>query len=523
MLSPTPLNSVESSGPRSQSHDPSHSHAQTPPYFGVAATSPAASSGWGLGDPAPLQHLSSEASTSPADSWRLDEFVTDPGYLAYQEELRCLIINTAQTAAPTREGTPEAAVYGGFAAGGFAAPGTISSDQGTARRQAGQILGTGRRLEYLKNYVGEVAPWLDMFDSDRAFGIQVPVLSRSSPALMYAVLALSARQMERKEGRQTSFDSLELYQEAIRLLTPLLQSRDQKIIPICTILCCLEMMSASAQDWRKHLEGCAALFDSFDVHGFSGGLLQAVFWCYARMDLCGALISDGTESTLLTPSKWLPSGVSHDEARELFHQSRTPDMHANHAVYLCSKVCELVADRTRHFELGGADRCDADELADRWVRLWEDLQAWTRDRPPELLPVQSVQSIPFPQILFLHWAAISSNQLYHTACALLLGSMPRPPNPKQLLGVTGSVVWHAKCICGISLANPHQGCLNNAIQPLWVAGRLLSHRSEHAVLVRLIRSIEAVTGWGTCWRIDDLEAAWGYKVCKELKTAGTAG
>jgi hypothetical protein len=124
---------------------------------------------------------------------------------------------------------------------------------------------------------------LDMFDSNRAFTVQVPVLARRCPALLYAILALSARQMERKEAKQHSFDSLELYQEAIRLLNPLLQARDLTIIPICVILCCLEMMSASPQDWRRHLEGCAALFDAFGVNGFSGGLLQAVFWCYARM------------------------------------------------------------------------------------------------------------------------------------------------------------------------------------------------------------------------------------------------
>lgn len=124
---------------------------------------------------------------------------------------------------------------------------------------------------------------LDMFDSERAFTVQVPVLARRCPALLYAILALSARQMERKESKQHSFDSLELYQEAIRLLNPLLQARDLTIIPICVILCCLEMMSASPQDWRRHLEGCAALFDAFDINGFSGGLLQAVFWCYVRM------------------------------------------------------------------------------------------------------------------------------------------------------------------------------------------------------------------------------------------------
>ena len=122
-----------------------------------------------------------------------------------------------------------------------------------------------------------------MFDSDRAFGIQITSLACTSPPLLYAILALSARQMERKAGARNSFTSLELYQEAIRLLAPLLQNRDLQVIPICTVLCCLEMMSASAQDWRRHLEGCAALFSTFGVHGFSGGLLQAVFWCYARM------------------------------------------------------------------------------------------------------------------------------------------------------------------------------------------------------------------------------------------------
>ena len=109
------------------------------------------------------------------------------------------------------------------------------------------------------------------------------MLARTFPALSYAMLAISARQIERKNGVRNWFDSLELYQEAIRRLSPLLQLRDPKIVAACVLLCCLEMMSARAQDWRRHLEGCAALFESFGIHGFSKGLLQAVFWCYARM------------------------------------------------------------------------------------------------------------------------------------------------------------------------------------------------------------------------------------------------
>lgn len=349
---------------------------------------------------------------------------------------------------------------------------------------------------------------------------------------MYAILAIGARQLERKEKTQSSFDSLELYQEAIRLLTPLLQARDTHVISACVVLCCLEMFAASAQNWRRHLEGCAAVFEAFGVNGFSGDVLQAVFWCYARMgqsvadharffcshslltmvlDVCGALISDGTESTLLKPSKWLPPGTPEDFAESLFRSASSPDMYANYAVYLCAKSCELISDRNKYVELGEDNGCDVHQFQARWALLWDQLSNWSLCRPKELLPVETTTSAPFPHIFFAHYAAISSNQLYHTSCVLLLSSDPKR---KAMVGPspTASILWHAKRICGISLANPHEGCLNNAIQPLWIAGRLLSHSSEQALVVKTIRHIEAMTGWTACWRVRDLENVWGYKV-----------
>jgi hypothetical protein len=59
--------------------------------------------------------------------------------------------------------------------------------------------------------------------------------------------------------------------------------------------------------------------------------------------------------------------------------------------------------------------------------------------------------------------------------------------------------------------------LNNAIQPLWIAGRLFSHVSEHGIIIDIIRKIEAETGWGACWRIRDLELAWGYQLFRREK------
>jgi hypothetical protein len=372
-----------------------------------------------------------------------------------------------------------------------------------------------------------------MFDGNCTFGIQLPALAKESPPLMYAILAIGARQLERKEKTQSSFDSLELYQEAIRLLTPLLQARDTHVISACVVLCCLEMFSASAQDWRRHLEGCAAVFDAFGVNGFSGDVLQAVFWCYARMgrfiscfgkpilfifplltislDVCGALISDGTESTLLKPSTWLPPGTPEDLVESLFRSDSSPEMYANYAVYLCAKTCELISDRNKYVELGEDNGCDVYRFQARWSLLWDQLSNWSLCRPKEMLPVETTTSAPFPHIFFAHYAAISSNQLYHTSCVLLLSSDSKR---KTMIGPspTSSILWHAKRICGISLANPHEGCLNNAIQPLWIAGRLLSHSSEQALVVKTIRHIEAMTGWTACWRVRDLENVWGYKV-----------
>ncbi|KAI1334582.1 hypothetical protein F5Y15DRAFT_409544 [Xylariaceae sp. FL0016] len=449
--------------------------------------------------------------SSPNFAWKPDEFVLDQGYQEFREELRGLIFNAAHSTAPTREGSPVV-----FAAGAQDAPGPSSHHESSfssdrhVRRETAKILAVGNRINYLRSYISQVAPWLDMFDSDRAFGLQLPAIARTSPALLYAILGISARQVERKEGRKDAFDSIELYQEAIKLLPPLLLDRNLISVPICVILCCLEMMSASAQDWRRHLEGCAALFINFGVHGFNGGLLQAVFWCYTRMDVCAALISDGTESTLVLPAQWLPPGTEYHQARQLFLGSHPPEMHANYSVWLSSRACELVSERTRFRELGEQNGCTGQQFIDQWIALWEELQDWVKKRPIEFEPISEVDTKPFPQVLYPHWAAISSSQLQHTSCLLLLGIMPKPP--KLDLGIAGSPVWHAKRICGISLANKHAGCLNNAIQPLWLAGRLLSHRSEHDIIIRLIWGIEMLTGWGTRWRIPDLESTWGYKI-----------
>jgi hypothetical protein len=215
------------------------------------------------------------------------------------------------------------------------------------------------------------------------------------------------------------------------------------------------------------------------------------------------------------PSRRIVSGIPEEDViSDTFVEKGKAvlDMHANYAVYLCAKTCDLVSAHACHLELGESQDGSGDVFHDRWARLWEEIQKWELLRPDELIPVKSSaekRGSEFPEILFAHWAAISSTQLHHSSCIMMLEIKPHsivlePSYPHN------SALWHAKRVVGISMTNPHRGCLNNAIQPLFVAGRLFSHRREQVAIINLIKRIEETTGWGARWRIKDLEDAWGY-------------
>ncbi len=237
------------------------------------------------------------------------------------------------------------------------------------------------------------------------------------------------------------------------------------------------------------------------------------------MEVCGAIISGGAESTVLALRNWAPPLPGHATTnadadvfvRNAFYQSslENGDMHANWAVYLCAKACDLLYRHTRATELQEPDQQDVRPFASQWKALWEELQFWFKTREDVSLPtlVSEDNGQTFPTILFAHWPAISSNQVYHATCLIMLDMRPRQeflPSPE------GSAVWHARRVCGISLTNPHRASLINAIQPLYLAGRLLTHTAEHIAVGKLFKIIEETTGWGALWRLRDLEIVWGY-------------
>lgn len=475
-------------------------------------------------------------------------FMPGSAYLQFHSALRNHTFHAARSAFPSRCASPERAVsqYGREDVADFAqslgapiADIAIFGDASTLSTvptPAFVELSQQHEYELWKNWVDEIAPWvrilaaytttaipflffyivrtisymyllkvrvltmaqLDKLDDERHFGRALPPLAREHPHLKFSILALSARQLERKDPVRCSL-SLALYQEAIHHLVPQLQTRTTTVVASCVVLCVLEMMSCSPKMWRRHLDGCASLILSMGIHGLSGGLEQALFWCFARMDLCGGFISD--EQMIIPIGSWLPKSTpDHDD--HLLYRSLGFNMYTNYVVHLCGQVVDLLAGSntgTQGFE-------------GRWHDLFDNLNKWYDDRLPGMKPVLDLSpsetdfSRPFPILLFSSPSAIAGNQLYHTGALLLLQQKPRGVRLKP---GTRSVLWHARRISAISISNHNHACWTNCVQPLWFAGRVMSHPAEHRAILETYDLIERETGWGARWRADDLKEYWG--------------
>jgi hypothetical protein len=194
------------------------------------------------------------------------------------------------------------------------------------------------------------------------------------------------------------------------------------------------------------------------------------------------------------------------DAVNLFRNAPGSDMYANLAVFLSAQALELFA----------CDDSDA-EFTRRWNELFAHIEEWYTQRPPAMRSILSQPAAtehdpptasPFPTLLFSNAPAISGNQLYHTAALLMLQRKPRravlpaKTRPRPIL-------WHARRICAISISNTHHGCWTNCVQPLWIAGQVMSHHAEHRAILETYERIERETGWGANWRAEDLKAHWG--------------
>jgi hypothetical protein len=442
-------------------------------------------------------------------------YYPDHTYKELHSQLHDHMVKTARNKALTRRGSAasfqnrETPSSPHLSLGHLGTQGATSNSS-AASQQAWQTLPISQKryVELWQNYLDEIAPWLDMFDSERNFQTTVAIMAKSVDYLQFSILALSARQLERRNPSKTHTESLHLYQEAIKLIAVQLPSLNTEIIAACVLLCVLEMMSSSPRAWAKHLDGCAMLLEAAGVNGVVGGVRQAIFWCFARMDVWGGFLGDTI--TKIPTNRWFISTDSMSSAISQFKGKSGSDNYANYAVFLCASVVNVVSNEGSPWPRTAEN--DYNTFVSRWKALYEVLEGWYDDRPEDMRPLinlappEEEMNSPFNMILFSTPAGVNGNQLYHASMLLLLQDKPKEIRiPKS----HKSTIWHARQLCGIAVSNDNHGALINALQPLWIAGKLMSHRSEHMAILAALERLEKQTGWATSWRAEDLKEFWG--------------
>lgn len=276
-------------------------------------------------------------------------------------------------------------------------------------------------------------------------------MAKTSPHLRYSILALSARQLEREQNEKSQSESLSLYQEAIHLLFPELESKSTPVIASCVILCVLEMLSCNPKEWRRHLDGCAYLIQAAGINGFSGNEEQALFWCFARMDVCGGLISE--EETIIPIHNWRPRDMSCSEASRLFLSSNKTNFntYANYTVYLCAETLGVLfgsSSKAPHpcTSCQPFPEDDGNSYVHRWGELFTNVEQWYENRPSQMksiftvsTPSQASRDKPFPTVLYGNGDASMLTILeHHWLLKLIVSkifSLRKSAIPRQCLAI----------------------------------------------------------------------------------------
>lgn len=245
---------------------------------------------------------------------------------------------------------------------------------------------------------------MDTTDQAEHFTRQVPRKALSSPILLNAVLAFSARHL----ARTTNYDpeAAEFFHSAcIELLIPALSDQasaaaDPNILGATVILRIYEQLNVSmtGADDERHLWGTTALVDlqpSFHAPT-AGGLRQAAFWVFIRQDIYMALIHQRSMRCDLDSFNVDVTFVSRDDSTW-----------ANWAIWILARIVQ--------FCFGLQERS-----WEKWRALNESMDTWEQCKPASFIPYfqkerNVEEKLYFPVIY--HWDRIQGTPI----------SLPFPP------------------------------------------------------------------------------------------------
>ncbi|KAJ9264198.1 hypothetical protein DTO212C5_7257 [Paecilomyces variotii] len=331
----------------------------------------------------------------------------------------------------------------------------------------------------------------------------------------------------------------------------------EEMLAAVAILCSFELMDAPGSAWRAHLSALP-LFDdraaSVPVHSSivipQTAVKGPIFWSLARQDLLCAFISETpTRLDLKDMRLWQNAGLATDENGDFLPYSPSDvmesqntsgleeDMKSNELTWILGKIANhltagdaLVPTNNtvpRHQRL--LIGLSQEHLLERWNMLMADLDRWHDSLPASFTPTARTRRLgsaasgfelsfdTFDQIWFDLPLCAATMQSYHQAKILLFANEPQESTAirstvsarlRSYRHALREAVYHAREVCGISLANSTDSFRVNSVQALFVAGQVFQEPCEQDAVLELLSGIEKDLGWTTRYHMAKLNDEW---------------
>ncbi|KAJ3525601.1 hypothetical protein NM208_g11571 [Fusarium decemcellulare] len=338
-----------------------------------------------------------------------------------------------------------------------------------------------RAVELLRHYRYNIAPWLDIGDTDQTFGLLVPRIAMDSIPLLDSLLSLSLTtvggHVELDFGNQVILpadpnnSSIDILRNALTFA--FITLRRHFVTP--------------PTSWQSPSKSSG--FDALNSASFQEqhpSVALAVSWMMLRLDVSVGLMNGSPVS--------IPSLISFESSSPISGLYRESLKFDREPVLLCAQVLNYCF---------GGDVATSPGLirptaAQRWKSLSEALSMWYTNRPRDFKPMLEIDDNEqlFPLVLFTNGAAVLANQLYHTSMLLLLQNRPRTLPKEHGRSVYLAPLWHAQRICGISLNNDTRTSWDfSLLASLYLAAKRMTYEPQQHAILRGIDRVGSLTGW----------------------------
>lgn len=293
-----------------------------------------------------------------------------------------------------------------------------------------------------------------------------------------------------------------------------------------------------------------------------------IFWSLARQDLLCACefqsnlfargyllttVSGISESPTRLDLKdmrlWQNAGLATDEDGELLPYSPSDvmetqnssgieeDMKSNELAWILGKIANHLTAGDALVPVNDAlprhqrplIGLSQEHLLERWNMLMADLERWHASLPACFTATARTRRLgsaalgfelsfdTFEQIWFDLPLCAATMQSYHQAKILLLANEPQESTAirstvsarlRSYRHALREVLYHAREVCGISLANSTDPFRVNSVQALFVAGQAFQERGEQEAVLELLSGIERDLGWTTRYHVAKLKDEW---------------